>query len=108
MSDAVVRLKPNTLLKLSRPLKIIFFFLLIQSSIFYGKEIVVGMINDNPHFYYPSHNSTMKRQKTDVINLLKRELKNNLKMTPLSFVTLTTTIVIFLKHLKVLKDRLKQ
>lgn len=85
MSDAVVSLKPNTLLKLSRPLKIIFFFLLIQSSIFYGKEIVVAMINDNPHFYYPSHNSTMKRQKTDVINLLKRELKKQFKNDTIIF-----------------------
>jgi hypothetical protein len=43
------------------------------------------MINDGPHANSPSQNSTIKRQKTDIINLVKKELKTDFKNDTVTF-----------------------
>ena len=59
-------------------------YLFIVSPCF-SREIVVGVINDGPHANYPAWNSTIKRQKSDVITLVKKELKRNFKNDTVTF-----------------------
>ena len=54
-------------------------FLLLILFPCFSKEIVVGVINDNPHYFEHHHNGTMKRQKTAVINIVKKELEKKFK-----------------------------
>lgn len=46
----------------------------------FPKEIIVGVINDDTHFFEHNHNdSPMKRQKTAIINRVKKEIEKKFK-----------------------------
>ena len=63
-------------------LTLLYLFIVFPS---FSREIVVGVINDGPHYYTLFHNSTIKRQKSDVITLVKKELKRDFKNDTVTF-----------------------
>ena len=65
--------------------KFITLFLVLIVFPCFSREIIVGVINDNPHYYTLFHNNTIKKQKIDVITLVKNELKRAFKYDTVTF-----------------------
>ena len=73
----------------------------------FSREIIVGVINDGPHYYDTFHNNTIIRQKADVITLVKKELKRKFKHDTLTFKFIKYDASNLYKAAKTIEEKIK-